>query len=65
MTQIEKLEKVIKEWEQKGEDISKESSIARKHNYQVEAILLDEKYKLIRDFCMEVRLKVIEQLVSA
>ena len=32
MTQIEKLEKVIKEWEQKGEDISKESSIARKHN---------------------------------
>jgi len=65
MTQIEKLEKVLKEWEQKGEDISKEASIARKHNYQLEATLLDEKYKLIRDFCMEFRLKVIEQLVSA
>ena len=65
MTQIEKLEKVLKEWEQKGEDIFKEASIARKHNYQLEATLLEEKYKLIRDFCMEVRLKVVEQLVSA
>jgi hypothetical protein len=26
--------------------------------------LLDEKYKLIRDLCMEVRLKVIEELIQ-
>ncbi len=65
MTQIEKLEKVLREWEQKGEDISKESSIARKHNYQLEAISLDEKYKIIRDMCLEIRMKVIEQLIPA
>lgn len=65
MTQLEKLEKVLKEWEKKGKDIFKEASIARKHNYQLEATLLDEKYRLIRDFCMEVRFKVVEQLVSA
>ena len=64
MTQIEKLNVVIKEWEQKGEDLFKESSIARKHNYNLEAQLLDEKYKLIRDLCMEVRLKVIEELIQ-
>jgi hypothetical protein len=64
MTQIEKLEKVIKEWEQKGEAIFQEAAIARKHNYKLEATLLDEKYILIRDFCMEVRLKVIEQLIT-
>lgn len=63
MTQIQKLEKLLIEWDQKGDDLFKESTIARKHNYNLEAILLDSKHKLIKDFCMEIRLKVIEQLI--
>jgi hypothetical protein len=63
MTQIEKLEHVLKEWEQKGEYIFKESAIARKYEYKLEAMMLDEKYQLIRDICMQIRLKVIEQLI--
>lgn len=61
---IKKLERVIKEWEQKGEDLFKESNIARKHNYSLEATLLYEKYQLINDFCRDMRLKVIEELIS-
>jgi dsDNA-specific endonuclease/ATPase MutS2 len=61
---IEKLERVIKQWEGVGEDLSKECSIARKHNYLLEATLLDEKSRLVQEFCMKTRLKVIEELIA-
>lgn len=64
MTQIEKLEKVLKEWEKKSEDLFTEAKIARQHNYQLEALALDGKYVFIRDLCMEIRLKVVEQIVA-
>lgn len=64
MNQIEKLKKLVNEYENKAGDLFKEASIARRHNYQLEAMLFDEKYKLVRDMCMEIRMKVIEELIN-
>lgn len=63
MTQIEKLQLILKKWETTKDELEVEVTVARKHNYHLEAMLLDEKYKLIRDICMEIRLKVIEQIM--
>ena len=64
VVQVRKLDTVLKQWDGKSEDFFKECSTARKHNYNLEAIMLDEKYKLVRDLCMEVRMKVVEQLIA-
>lgn len=63
-TKEEKLKAVLKEWKQKGDDLFKEAQIARKHNYHLEAMMLDEKYRLIRDFCMDIEMKVVEDLIT-
>jgi hypothetical protein len=64
MTQLEKLEKLVKEWEQKAEDLSKESSFARNHNFFIEAQMINQKRELIEEICRSIRLKVIEELIS-
>lgn len=50
MDKADRLERVLKQWEAKADDFFKESMIARKHNYNLEAVLLDAKYVLARDF---------------
>jgi hypothetical protein len=65
MTQIEKLEKIVKEWESKAVKMAEESSFCRKRNFNIESQILYDKKRLVEDFCMEIRLKVIEQLISA
>lgn len=64
MNQIEKLEIVIKEWESKAENLSKESSFCRDHNFLLESQMLHQKSQLIDQMCRSIRLKVIEELVS-
>ncbi|WP_343643170.1 hypothetical protein [Chryseobacterium sp.] len=63
-TKIDKLNKVIAEWENKAEGFFKESAIARKHNYPLEALNLDEKYRLVRDMLMDLKMKVVEELIE-
>jgi len=64
MTQVEKLEIVIKEWEDKATDLFKESVFARNHNFLIEAQMINQKRELIEEVCRSIRLKVIEQLIS-
>lgn len=63
-TKIDKLNKVIAEWDKKAEDLFKESAVARKHNYPLEALRLDGEYRLIRDILMDLRMKVVEELIE-
>jgi hypothetical protein len=65
MTQIEKLEKIVKEWEDKAAKMGEESSFCRNRNFNIEAQILYDKKRLVDDFCMDIRLKVIEELISA
>jgi len=64
MNQIEKLNAVLKVWEQKATDVLKESDIARKHNYELEAISLYTQFQLIQKICMDIKLKVIDELID-
>ena len=64
MTQVEKLEIVIKEWEDKATALFKASVFARNHNFLIEAQMINQKRELIEEVCRSIRLKVIEQLIS-
>lgn len=64
MTQIKKLEIVVKEFEDKAENFRKESIFCRERNFKVEAQILNDKRELIEDMCRSIRLKVIEQLIA-
>lgn len=59
----EKLELLVKQFEKQAEDLQKECSIARRCNYQIEAIHLDEKYKLVRDIALQIRMKIIDEIL--
>ena len=65
MTKIKKLEIVIKEWEDKATDLFKESVFARNHNFLIEAQMINQTRELIDEICRSIRLKVIEELITA
>ena len=64
MEQIEKLKIVVKEWEDKAQDLFKESTFARNHNFLIEAQMINQKRELIEQICRSIRLKVIEELIK-
>ena len=64
MTQIKKLEVVVKEWEAKAEHFRNESIFCRERNFKVEAQILNDKRELIEEMCRSIRLKVIEELIK-
>lgn len=64
MTKMQKLEIVIKEWEQKAASLSEEARFARNHNFTIEAQIIYDKKQLIEDMCRSIRLKVIEELIT-
>jgi len=63
MTQIKKLEVVVKEWEGKSEELRIKAAYCREHNFTLQAQVLQDQRSLIDEILMNIRLKVIEQLI--
>jgi len=64
MTKLEKLEKVLKEQEDKNEKTFDKASWCREHKFQIQADVLMKEYDAIRQIHREIRMKVIEEILD-
>lgn len=64
MTQIDKLKIVLKEQEEKNEELFKQSSWCRQHNFKIQADILFDKYQSINDVLRHIRMKVVDEILD-
>lgn len=63
MTQIEKLEELVKDWKHKSKDFFDQATYCRRHNFLIESQILSDKAALIDKLIIEVEIKVINEYV--
>lgn len=64
MTQISKLKLVLKDWEDRLESMQRETLFARDHNFKIEADVLYQKHQLLNEVLMDIRLRVVDELIK-
>jgi len=64
MTKLEKLEIVLKQLETENEEVFKQSTWCRKHNFEIQAQVLYEQYQAVNKVLRHIRMKVVEEILN-